>query len=705
VRIGIGWVVLLLLSGCGDRTPQTAAPAPATPAAARAAPTRVVDADELVAAAEPANWLSHGRNYAEQRYSPLDRINAGNVAQLALAWYFDLDSHRGIEATPIVVDGVLYTTDSWSTVYALDAATGELQWKFDPKVSRERGFHACCDVGNRGVARAGDKVYVAALDGRLIALDAATGARVWEAQTVDPEKPYTSTGAPRVVKGKVIIGNAGAEFGVRGYVSAFDAETGALAWRFHTVPGNPALGFESPAMERAAKTWNGEWWKEGGGGTVWDAMAYDPELDLLYVGTDNGTPWNQRYRSPGGGDNLFLASIVALKPDTGEYVWHYQVNPGETWDYSATQHMILADIDWQGAPRKVLMQAPKNGFFYVIDRATGELLGADPYVTVTWATHVDRKTGRPIETPTARYQGGGAVVAPSPFGGHNWQPMSYSPRTGLVYIPTQDLPFSYAEVPDYTPRPGGYTIGVSFAKAALPPEHEKAKEIVRSLRGAITAWDPINRRTAWKVDHPALWNGGLLATAGDLVFQGTNGGEFSAYRADTGDKLWSADAQTGIHAGAVSYAVRGEQYVAVMAGSGTVFGVGAGQMASFSEAPNRSRVLAYKLGGGAVLPATAAPAAAIPAPPPLSADADTIARGKAEYDHYCARCHGDHAVSGGVLPDLRHSSAQTHAAWASIVGDGALAANGMIGFGRWIPPQDVEAIHQYVIERAHARAK
>jgi glucose dehydrogenase len=350
------------------------------------------------------------------------------------------------------------------------------------------------------------------------------------------------------------------------------------------------------------------------------------------------------------------------------------------------------------------MQAPKNGFFYVIDRTNGKLLAADPYVTVTWATHVDLETGRPVETPNARYEGGSAVVAPSPFGGHNWQPMAYSPQTGLVYIPTQDLPFKYTEVADYTPRPGGYTIGVSFAAAALPPDPAKAKEIVKSLRGAITAWDPIAKRAAWTVEHPALWNGGLLATAGGLIFQGTNGGEFSAYRADTGVKVWSADAQTGVHAGPMSYAARGTQYIAVAAGSGTVLGVGAGQMASFTLAANRSRILAYKLDGTATLPPAVSHAHVAAAPPPLTANAETLAHGKAQYDYYCARCHGDHAVSGGVLPDLRLSSAATHAAWDSIVADGALAGNGMIGFSRWISAAEIEAIHQYVIERAHAAA-
>jgi len=400
-----------------------------------------VDGLRLAAAKEDGrNWLTHGRTYSEQRYSPLDQVRADNVAKLAPAWSLELDTWRGQEATPLVIDGVMYTTTAWSKVVAINAATGEELWQYDPMVPREVAAKGCCDVVNRGLAAWKGRLFLGTLDGRLVAIDAATGKPVWSVQTTDRSLPYTITGAPRVVKGKVIIGNGGAEYGVRGYVTAYDAETGEQAWRFYTVPGNPADGFESDAMKKAAETWFGEWWKGGGGGTVWDAIVYDPELDLLYIGVGNGSPWNHRQRSEGKGDNLFLSSIVALRPDTGEYVWHYQTTPGETWDYTATQPIILADLTINGEPRKVLMQAPKNGFFYVLDRATGALISARNFVPITWASGVDMATGRPVEDPKARYAEAPALVVPAPMGAHNWHPMSFSPKTGLVYIPAQEVP-------------------------------------------------------------------------------------------------------------------------------------------------------------------------------------------------------------------------------------------------------------------------
>src|SRR5687767_7950288 len=431
--------------------------------------SRPVD-DAALAAPESrqGDWLSYGRDYYEQRFSPLTEINDTNVGTLGLAWQFETATERGLEATPLVVDGVMYTTASWSVTYAVDARTGKQLWKYDPEVHRKYDQLACCDVVNRGAAFYKGKVYVGVLDGRLVALDANSGKVAWTATTVDQQQPYTITGAPRIAKGKVIIGNGGAEYGVRGYVSAYDAETGKLAWRFYTVPGDPAKGFESPAMEAAAKTWTGEWWKLGGGGTVWDSFSYDPELDLLYVGTGNGSPWNRRLRSPDGGDNLYVSSILALRPDSGELVWHYQTTPGETWDYTATQHMILTDLTIAGRVRKVLMQAPKNGFFYVLDRTTGELISAAPYTEVNWATSIDMKTGRPVETGIARYNKP-EMIRPGPLGGHNWQPMSFNPKTGLVYIPAQHNAFGYADDPKFQIRDNAWNTGVDFAMARGVP--------------------------------------------------------------------------------------------------------------------------------------------------------------------------------------------------------------------------------------------
>ncbi len=428
------------------------------------------------------NWSKHGFTDHEQRFSPLNQIDDENVDRLGLVWSFETRTYRGLEATPIVVDGVLYTTASWSVVFAIDARTGKEIWKWDPQVPRSYAYRACCDVINRGVALYQGKVYAATLDGRLVALNAETGEVIWEVVTVDQSQPYTITGAPRVIKGKVIIGNSGAEFGVRGYVSAYHGETGEQVWRFYTVPGDPSKPFESPALEKAAKTWSGEWWKSGGGGTVWDSIAYDPDLDLLYVGTGNGSPWNRHLRSPGGGDNLFLASILALRPDTGDLVWHYQTTPGDTWDYTATQHMILADLEIQGESRKVLMQAPKNGFFYVLDRANGQLISANNYVPVSWALKIDEQSGRPVEAPGSDYRSGRVTVKPGPLGGHNWHPMSYNPETGLVYIPAQELASSFAQDLSFEHLPGTRYLGVDLGGPESPAE-------VHS--GYLLAWDPI----------------------------------------------------------------------------------------------------------------------------------------------------------------------------------------------------------------------
>ena len=435
---------------------------------AQVAGAKPVDAARLTAAdSDTGEWMTTGRTYSEQRFSPLTQVSTGNVGQLGLAWHYEFDTDRGQEATPLMVDGVLYTTTAWSKVFAFDAKTGKLIWSYDPKVSGDRGFDACCDVVNRGVAVWNGKVFVGALDGRLIALDAKTGTVVWSTVTVDQSKPYTITGAPRVVKGKVLIGNGGAEYGVRGYLSAYDAETGNLAWRFYMTPnpeGKPdGAASDSIMAKKAAATWgDGVWKHSGGGGTPWDSMAYDPDLNLLYVGGGNGSPWNAVKRSGGKGDDLFLSSIVALNPDTGAYVWHYQTTPGESWDYTATQHIILADLTIDGKPRKVLMQAPKNGFFYVLDRATGQLISAKNYITINWAKSVDMKTGRPVENPAARFVDKPDIVLPAPYGGHNWQPMAYDPKEGLVFIPAMEVPFGYGNDKTFKYREGGWNVGIDF---------------------------------------------------------------------------------------------------------------------------------------------------------------------------------------------------------------------------------------------------
>jgi quinohemoprotein ethanol dehydrogenase len=697
-------LLALALSACG------AADAPEVDAkvlAAMGAPVAAggVDAAAIINAdANPGEWLTHGRTYSEQRFSPLAGVTRENVKELGLAWSFDLGVSRGIEATPIVRDGIMYVTASWNIVHAIDAKTGAPLWSFDPEVDRSRASVMCCDIVNRGVAIWGDKVFTGTIDGRLIALDAKTGAKRWDVQTVDLSKPYSVTGAPRVIKGKVIIGNGGAEFGVRGYVSAYDAESGALLWRFHTVPGNPADGFENAAMEGAAKTWTGEWWKLGGGGTVWDSMAYDPELDLLFIGVGNGSPWNQRLRSPGGGDNLFLSSIVALKPDTGAYVWHYQTTPGETWDYTATQHMILADLDINGAPRKVIMQAPKNGFFYVLDRATGALISANNFVPVNWASGVDPKTARPIENPDARWPGKQPFFQlPGPLGAHNWHPMSFSPQTGLVYIPAQEIPFLYGEVGQFTEKKGGWNTGAEFVLGALPTDEATFKALRSMLRGRLIAWDPVSQAPRWTVEHIGPWNGGVLSTAGGLVFQGASDAHFAAYDAATGERLWRFFTETGVVAAPITFEIDGEPYITVAAGWGGAYALIAGGVVPTGSEAKVGRVLTFKVGAKGALPdAPPAPIAATP-PPPSTAAPDVIAAGAALYAQNCTVCHGEHAMSSGLTPNLRHSPLIADPAlWDEVVRKGARASLGMASFGAIFDEAGSEAIRAYVISEANS---
>jgi quinohemoprotein ethanol dehydrogenase len=663
--------------------------------------SRIINADR-----EPGNWMTYGRTYDEQRYSPLNQINDHNVAQLGLAWYFDLDTRRGQEATPVVVDGVMYFTAAWSKVYALNAATGHLLWSFDPKVPGEWAVNACCDVVNRGVAAWKGKVFFGTLDGRLIALDAATGQPVWETLTIDRNFRYTITGAPRVAKGKVIIGNGGGEFGVRGYVSAYDAETGKLAWRFYTVPGDPTKPFESPVLAKAAQTWTGKWWKFGGGGTVWNAIAYDPELDQLYIGTGNGTPWNGKLRSPKGGDNLFTCSIVALKMETGEYIWHYQEDPADAWDFDSDEDIILADVEIEGRARKVLMQAPKNGIFYMLDRTNGVLISAKPYTFINWASGVDPRTGRPIENASARYAGADpAPIVPGPMGAHSWQPMSYSPATHLAYIPVNDAGFKYKTPDNFAMTNLAPNYGVDVVAAGLPQDPKIKKAILGTVKGKLVAWDPAQQKAAWTVERPGPWNGGTLATAGNLVFEGTASGSFEAYSANNGTKLWSFAAQTGVMAGPVTYTVNSEQYVAVLAGWGGVFPLAAGEVSFASgHVRNISRVLVFKLGAQGSLPPVQERE-----PPQLTALPNQvrparIRQGEQLFQRYCAGCHGDVAVSGGVLPDLRRSSALSDDSWFEIVLRGDLQSNGMVSFSDEISRDDADAVRSYVIFRRNQDA-
>jgi quinohemoprotein ethanol dehydrogenase len=692
------WLLPVLLAGCsGGSEPLESGPTAQSPAAAPGA--AAVNAARLIAAEdEPGQWMSTGRTYDEQRFSPLTEIDLDNVAELGLAWYGDFNIGRTQEATPIFVDGAIYVTTAWSNVKAYDARTGRPLWEFDAEVPGEWGIRACCDVVNRGAAVWNGKVYVGTIDGRLLAIDAASGRLVWEADTlIDRDLAYTITGAPRVVKGRVLIGNGGAEYGVRGYVSAYDAESGELDWRFFTVPGDPALGFEDEVMEMAAETWNGEWWHLGGGGTVWDSMAYDVDLDLLYIGTGNGSPWNQSLRSPGGGDNLFLSSIVALDPDDGRYVWHYQTTPGESWDYTATQPMILADLQIDGEMRRVLMQAPKNGFFYVLDAVTGELISAEKFAAVNWATGIDPETGRPIENPDARYDRTGRAVAlqPSSAGAHNWHPMAFSPLTGLVYFSAADNALVYAPDRNFDPSPLTSNLGIDLGAgmAELGPNPFAGLPMGSYALG----WDPVAQREVWRIDAPSA---GMLATAGGLVFRG-HGSRLVASAADDGRTLWeSQDLQTGVVAAPISFELDGVQHIAVVAGRST----------TNYYAPSYARLLVFRRGASETLPPAVTFTPPPLAPPPSVASAELIERGALAYQANCMICHDTPGNAGGMFrrglfPDLAYSPAlHSRELFDAIVLDGVRAANGMASFADALNAEESEAIRAFVIERANAAA-
>ena len=535
------------------------------------------------AAGNGDEWLMYGRDYGETHYSPLSQINDKNVSGLGLAWTYETESPAGaaIQATPLFHNGVLYGSLGWNIMFAVDARTGTLKWRWDPEIKREKIARLCCGPVNRGVALYEGKVYQGMLDGRVVALDQETGTIVWSTQDTVPESDMILTSAVRVVKGKVIVGSSGAEHGVRGYFSAYDAETGERAWRFYTVPGDPSKPFEHSELEMAAKTWTGEWWKQGGGGTVWDAMAYDSDADILYVGTGNGSPWNRSYRSPQGGDNLFLASIIAVKPDTGRMVWFYQTTPGDHWDYTAAQPIVLADLVISGRPRKVIMQAPKNGFFYVLDRITGEFISGQKFVEhVTWATGIDAK-GRPIEAKGARYTNQAVVISPGPIGAHAWQPMSFSPLTDLVYLPGQESSFTYTPDLNYRYEPGFWNTGTSVGRNRRPvdapfaappkpetgiPQPEGADRQPAAHESFLVAWDPVTNSERWRLTGPGIGGfrgGGTLATAGNLVFHGNH-----AFDATTGETLWTVDGLAGV-ADPITYMLDGKQYVAMLARPGS----------------------------------------------------------------------------------------------------------------------------------------
>jgi len=681
-------VILLLLSILFMQCSQ---PEPGTEAHIKQV-TEAIDEEYLANADNtPENWVTYGKNYAEDRFSALKEINKDNVGRLGLTWALNLETTRGIEATPLVVDGIMFLTGPWSKVFAVNARTGKIIWTYDPQVPRGVGNKVCCDVINRGLALYKGMVFVGTLDGRLISLDASNGKPVWEVLTVDTTKSYSITGAPRIVKGKVIIGNGGAEFGVRGYITAYDAMTGDQKWRFYTVPGDPSKPFESETMEMAAKTWSGEWWKYGGGGTAWDAMAFDPELDLFYVGTGNGSPWDWFHRSNGQGDNLFLSSIVALNPDNGEYVWHYQTTPGDDWDYTATQQLILTDMEVEGKPRKVIMQAPKNGFFYVLDRQTGKLLSAEPYTYMNWATGVDKVTGRPIETSFSRYKNENRVISPGPVGGHNWQSMAYNPTTGLVYFPTHTLSFAFGNDSIWTFKENSRNVSVPLPNLPTITDPNRPANMDQ---GQLVAWNPKTQKEAWRVDYPAtFWNGGVLATAGGLVFQGTGEGKFFAYDAADGKKLWEFNVGSGVIAPPVTYLMDGKQYVSLAVG----WGGNPGHRVRFTEQNYPGTIFTFALGGKPTYDGFIKTKPKELIQLPVTASATEIEKGKLLYNANCLTCHGLMGDNGGSIPNLTYSSEGTFGIMEEIVLKGMYFNKGMPDFSDRLGPEDVQAIKNYIL--------
>ena len=660
----------------------------------------VVDNRALADDSDGRNWPAYGRTFRETHYSPLDEINGATVGRLGLAWSLDLEPQH-VLSTPLAVDGVVYLAVGYSVVHAVDAVTGRLRWRYDPGVPQRAGAKLRVGWGIRGLAFWKGRLFVGTHDGRLIALDADDGSEVWSVQTLDPSDGSFISGPPRVFDDKVVIGFGGGDFGpVRGYVTAYDTATGRQLWRFWTVPGDPARGFENPAMELAAKTWGGRWWELGGGGTVWNAMTYDPEFDRLYIGTGNGGPWNPRLRSPGGGDNLFLCSVVALDADTGNYVWHYQTTPGDAWDYNSAMDMELADLTIDGRLRKVLLHAPKNGFFYVIDRENGRLLSAEKLGKVTWAERVDPASGRPVLAPNARYEQGEVLLYPSFQGAHNWFPMSFSPRTGLVYVPVIEMGSIFSDQgidrARWTPIPHS----AEFTGVAGGPQ-------ASSVSSALIAWDPVRARKVWEVETPGPHNGGTLATAGDLVFQGQADGQLYAYAAGDGRRLWSFHAGTAVVGTPITFSVAGRQYVAILSGPlhGSIGGFGplAAQF-GWNAREHPRRLLAFALDAKASLPATPPPRRIEPIiAASFEIDPAAVALGGRQYTR-CFLCHGPDAIAGGTAPDLRASAiALSREDFAAVVRDGSLESRGMPRFPE-LTDRELDALRHYIRDRARAAA-
>ena len=713
----LAWLGLAMLAACGHPA------APQSPPAVAPGGFGKVDAARLaVAVNEPGQWFTSGRDAGGSYFSPLARIDASNVAKLGFAWDYQLNTSRGLEATPLVIDGVMYAAGNWGRVYALDAATGRERWTYVPAVDGRWARHACCDVVNRGLAVWEGRVYVGSLDGYLQALDAGTGRLLWRVDTLlgrDRHLPYTITGAPLIAGSVVVIGNGGSDFeGIRGYVSAYDLASGELRWRYYTVPHDPRLGAqEQPELEQAVRSWDRRYrWAAGGGGTVWDGMAYDPDLKLVYIGTDNLAPYDLHEGGQQGGDDLFIASIIAIDVTTGRMAWYFQEVPEERWDYGATQKFVLADLKIAGKPRQVLMQAPKDGFFYVLDRATGEVLAAKPYAFVNWTRGLDAQ-GRPLPSTAGDYTAAPKLVFPGMAGAHNWQPMSFDPLTGLVYIPAIEAPMVFIET---SKRPVGEIQG-TFTVAGVPPEAYSPPEL-RSLfgrlppltelaagiaapprtRGVLKAFDPVQGRVVWEQEGVGQWDGGVLSTGGGLVIRGDAAGRLNVYAAQGGALLKVVEVGTSIMAAPMSFEAGGEQFISVMAGYGGGGGFAFTPETAAATYGNAGRIVTFRLNGGPVPRPPRVVPPPFPKPPDRERTAAVIHRGEVLYNRYCARCHPGVGASRDptLLPDLRRASAATDALFYDIVLDGVYAQKGMAGFNDVLSRSDAAAIHAYVVEQA-----
>jgi quinohemoprotein ethanol dehydrogenase len=642
------------------------------------APQETTSAAALADDSDGGDWPGYGRTNGQQHFSPLSEINLENVGELGLAWSMDLPQESSV-TEPLEIGDVLYFASGLSKVHAVDARTGKLLWRYDPEVGKVGGLNMRTGWGVRGIAWWNGKIYVGTQQGRLIALDAKTGEPVWSVETIRPEDPAQVNGAPRAFNGVVMIGFAGTTGAMRGYVTAYDAETGKQLWRFYTVPGQPGVDTDE-TTKIAADSWSGEWWKFGGGAAAWHSMAFDPETDTVFIGTGSPYPWSHRRRSEGKGDNLFVASIVALDRKTGKYKWHYQTVPGDTWDFDAIMDIQFADIEIDGKPRKVLMQAPKNGFYYVIDRITGEFISAEPIVEVNWASHIDPETGRPVEIEGARFEDGPARITPTSSGAHNWMAMSYDPKAGIVYIPVIHFEADYSEVDEWEPSEvRTHEAGISIIGGAafgLPP-----------ATGSLLAWSPKEQKKLWEVPYPTHLNGGVLATGGNLVFQGSVDGFLRAYDAKTGKEVWSFDTGAPILAAPISYKAGGKQYVTLLTGISMGFAMYAPAMLGpgiekyrIDPMTQPRRVLTFSIGGTGTLAPPGQPAA-----PPLDrgfkSDPERVQAGFMAYEAHCLSCHGDSAVGIGNGPDLRRSAVVLDKAiFDDIVRGGSLESRGMAKF-------------------------